>query len=179
MGCQSSLGTKEEGLRINIRAFHDSDYDRANALLKDVQIFHAAQRPDIYKTSQNFTPQVYYAEFLRQPEALSAVAEDDGMLAGICLVSIEEQGPEHAVLASRRYGSIEVLCVDSAFRRQGVAEKLIEYVKTRAETLKLDGLDLSVAAFNFPAKALYDKLGFTIRSSRMEWKSKQEKEKES
>ncbi len=159
---------------MNIRSFQESDYERAQGLLETVQAFHVEQRPDIYKEIQDFVPQKYYGAFLNNPEELSAVAEIDGVLAGICLVSAEKRACNHPVLTPRKYGSVEVLCVDPAFRRQGVAEHLMNYVKSRAEELGLDGLDLGVTAFNFPAKALYEKMGFTVRHYKMEWKIEKE-----
>lgn len=157
-----------------IRAFRENDYERAQALLETVQTYHATERPDIYRNVKDFMPGSYYGTSLNRPEALSAVAEIDGTVAGICLVSLEETPPGHPLLMPRKYGFIEVLCVHAAFRRQGVAEGLMNYVKARAEVLDLCGLDLGVTAFNGPAKALYEKLGFAARNCKMEWKTKKE-----
>ncbi|AEF53135.1 GCN5-related N-acetyltransferase [Marinomonas posidonica IVIA-Po-181] len=52
------------------------------------------------------------------------------------------------------------LFVDESYRKQGIAEKLIEAAKSLAQQTSARGLMLETSAKNLPAQALYEKVGF-------------------
>lgn len=87
---------------------------------------------------------------LNNPLSLWLVAELDGQVVGY--IGSQSVPPESDVMN---------VAVSPAFRRQGIAEKL---VLTLCEALAKAGntsLTLEVRATNAPAIALYEKLGFT------------------
>ena len=155
---------------MRIRPVQIGDYERGRGLLEQIQTIHAQNRPDIFKDAARIMPEEVFQTFLNTPEDLSSAAEEDGILCGICLVSVREHAPQDFVMTQRRYASVEVLCVEPEYRRRGVAEALLGYAKQRAAGLALDSIELEVAAFNAPAKALYEKLCFTPQSYTLEWK---------
>lgn len=161
-------------MQIKVRSFTTRDYEGAQALLCAVQKIHVQGRPDIYADVPDFSARVYYGATLHAPELLSAVAEEEnGALVGVCLVSTEECSPgQTALLTPRRYASVEVLCVDEACRGQGIGERLLRDVRERAESMGLSSLELTVGAFNHSAQKFYEKLGYTVRSCKMELKLK-------
>ncbi|WP_297211109.1 ribosomal protein S18-alanine N-acetyltransferase [uncultured Flavonifractor sp.] len=58
-------------------------------------------------------------------------------------------------------GTLEKIAVAPAFRRRGVAEKLLRFSLRWGET-RLAFLTLEVRESNFPAIGLYEKLGFQV-----------------
>lgn len=156
---------------MKIRCLQPGDYGKAQKLLEQIQITHANGRPDIFRGADAVMPETLFLMAQEAPEKLSAAAEaDDGTLAGLCLVSLQENKPGNFVMVPRRFAMVDTMCVDPDYRRQGIAEQLLTYVKNRAVELKLDSVELKVADFNGPAKSLYEKLGFTPQSHQLEWK---------
>jgi GNAT superfamily N-acetyltransferase len=60
----------------------------------------------------------------------------------------------------RRYGIVEELVVDAAWRRRGIATLLLEEVEARARQAGLPRLLIGVVAGNQPAEAAYARFGF-------------------
>lgn len=52
------------------------------------------------------------------------------------------------------------IAVDPAYRRQGIAERLVDHLAEQLKSRGVQCLTLEVRASNEPAKALYAKLGF-------------------
>lgn len=146
---------------MKIRPLQPGDYEKAEALLKQIQITHSNGRPDVFRGPEMMMPEFIFLGAQNAPEKLSAVAEaEDGTLIGLCMVSLQENLPNNFVMVPRKYAMVDTMCVLPECRRQGIAEKLLNYVKDRATELELDAVELKVAAFNAPAQALYAKLGF-------------------
>ena len=86
---------------------------------------------------------------LNNPLALWLVAEVDGRVAGY--IGSQTVPPESDVMN---------VAVHPDFRRQGIAEALVNGLWSRLEQAGNTSLTLEVRASNFPAIALYEKLGF-------------------
>ena len=139
---------------MKIRPLRPGDYEDAQELLKQIQITHSQGRPDIFRGPDMVMPEPVFLMAQNAPEKLSAVAEqEDGTLAGICLVSVQENKPDNFVMVARKYAMVDTMCVSPDCRRQGIAEQLLTYVQNRAAELELDSVELKVGAFNGPARA--------------------------
>lgn len=69
-------------------------------------------------------------------------------------------------------GSLTMLCVDSEYRKQGIAQKLMNALFDTAVSLKLAFVTLEVRESNIPARSLYAKLGFETVAVRKAYYSK-------
>ena len=146
---------------MKIRPLQAGDYQKAQELLKQIQITHSQGRPDVFRGPDMVMPEFIFDGAMNAPEKLSAVAEgDDGTLLGLCMVSLQENLPGNFVMVPRKYAMVDTMCVLPRCRRQGIARSLLTYVKERAAELELDAVELKVAAFNTPAQALYESMGF-------------------
>ena len=146
---------------MKIRCLQPGDYQKAQELLKQIQITHSQGRPDVFRGPDMVMPEFIFEGAQNAPEKLSAVAEaEDGTLVGLCMVSLQENLPGNFVMVPRKYAMVDTMCVLPECRRHGIAQQLLTYVKDRATELELDAVELKVAAFNAPAQALYAKLGF-------------------
>lgn len=71
-------------------------------------------------------------------------------------------------------GDIDItnIAVKKSFRRQGIADKLIEEVFTYAKEEKVEFINLEVRVSNIPARTLYEKYGFVQIGLRKNFYSK-------
>lgn len=83
-----------------------------------------------------------------QHEFIAAVGADDVPIGYVGMMYVLDEG------------YISNVAVDKPFRRQGIADALIEALTRRACELKLAFLTLEVRAGNEPAIRLYEKHGF-------------------
>lgn len=88
----------------------------------------------------------------------STVAYDAGEAVGVALLGVR---------GSRGWvGSVAVV---PASRRQGIGQRLMQYVQRLARTCNLETLDLEVLTRNTPALNLYLGLGFSIQRELLVW----------
>ena len=92
---------------------------------------------------------------LTNPLSLWLVAEVDGVLAGY--IGSQTVPPESDVMN---------VAVSPAYRRQGIAETLVNALVEALKAADNESLTLEVRASNAPAIALYEKLGFVTVGKR-------------
>lgn len=156
---------------MKIRPLQPGDYEKSQELLRQIQITHAQGRPDVFRGPEMVMPEAIFESAQNAPEKLSVVAEsEDGTIVGICMVSLQENLPGNFVMVPRKYAMVDTMCVSPDYRRQGIAKRLLTYVKERAAELGLDSVELKVAAFNEPAQALYAELGFLPLNHQLQFK---------
>ncbi len=95
-----------------------------------------------------------FARFADAPECHGLVAWHDNAVAGFIVISIA--GGDSEVLT---------IAIDPAWRRRGVAAKLLERVMADAAERGAEALFLEVGVRNEAARALYKRMGF-IRTGR-------------
>lgn len=102
-----------------------------------------------------------FAEFLKalldKENYLIAVAEDDGKIAGY-VISHVSQTPEVFVLRRKMY--VQDMVIEPAYRRQGVARKLMDVVLDFAREQQVEKIDLLVAVQNEEANKFWREMGF-------------------
>ena len=96
-------------------------------------------------------------------------AMDGEILVGMCFFRWIPNRPDPLVIP-RKVLLLDDICVDEAYRRQGIAELLCGEAIRMAKEEKADSIELGVWADNLPAVSLYQKLGFRPRTMRMELK---------
>ncbi len=88
--------------------------------------------------------------FAEAPGAITILAEIDGVLAGFCIVQIEGQ-----------VGYVVTLDVATAWRRQGLARRLMAEVEMRGRTAGATAMVLHVFTGNAAAVRFYEGIGYT------------------
>lgn len=97
-----------------------------------------------------------YRDTLANENALYLVAErKDGVLAGMC-----------GLLDILGEGDISNVMVQEAFRRQGIAERMLSELICRGRERGITAFTLEVRVSNEAAKRLYEKLGFVCEGRR-------------
>ncbi len=96
----------------------------------------------------------------RLPESIR-VAEDDGKVVGYVWFKFIES-------AMGKFGRIEHLFVDEAYRGKGMGRKLAEEAEKCLRKRGMKKAKLTVTAANEPAIALYRDMGYEVKRFRME-----------
>lgn len=88
--------------------------------------------------------------FAEAAGAITLLAESDGRLAGFCVVQIEGQ-----------VGYVVTLDVATAWRRLGLARRLMSEIEMRVRTTGAIGMALHVYTENTAAVRFYETIGYT------------------
>lgn len=143
-----------------------SDREAVNAMAQEVHAMHISWRPDIYEMPEELYPEPRFLEAIQERQLY--VAKINGIVAGYVLLRIRSM--EHPGLVSRKIMLVDELCVEEAFRRQGIGTEMMVEVRALARAFRCTDLQLSVYPQNDEAVAFYQKCGFTIQSITMQRK---------
>jgi ribosomal protein S18 acetylase RimI-like enzyme len=98
----------------------------------------------------------YMAHLLKNPDAVTWIAEEDGVMAGFAIVawgrSVRADG-----------GYLQTIEVLPQFRTRGIGAKLMGLAEISAWSASAETMSLHVDAENDAAIALYEKLGYRRR----------------
>ena len=145
---------------MQIRFAGEADYDRINALRRQVNDLHVAGKPEIFKPGFSEELQAYLHVILADPSQAVAVAEQDGLLCGFAVLHRIKK-PETPFMKERDYLDIDEFCVDAAYRKTGVGTALMEFIRAFAKAQGYSRIELNMWEFNADALAFYEAVGFT------------------
>jgi ribosomal-protein-alanine N-acetyltransferase len=121
--------------------------------------FRQADLKRLYEIDQVcFTVGIAYSKaellsYLRHPNSLTLVAENDGNIAGFCVAQKYAHGGRHL-------GHIITIDVLPELRKLSFGRALMEAVEKRLRDENIDRIQLEVAVDNLEAQAFYERLGF-------------------
>ena len=92
----------------------------------------------------------------------SFVAEDSSTLVGFVTVGVVDES--HSLLRPMRYARVGSVCVRATDRGKGVGRQLMAHAESWAVGQGAVDVRLNVWAFNRSALALYEELGYQVRS---------------
>lgn len=142
--------------------------DRAavNAMARQVHALHISWRPDIYEMPEELYPEERFSQAIGERQLY--VAKVDGVIAGYVLIKIRDY--DWPGVVRRKILVVDEICVEEAFRRQGVGTEMMLEVQALARALGCTDLQLGVYPQNADAVAFYQKCGFQIQSVTMQRK---------
>ena len=152
---------------IICRFAREADLARINELRKEVNDLHVKGRPDRFKPGfEDVSIQLY--EMWSSDEFDTIVAESEGTICGMACVKhvVKSETP---FTKAMRYDHVDEFCVASAFRRQGVATALMEFIRDEAKKRDVHKVELNVWSFNEDAEIFYESVGFKTYRKLMEW----------
>lgn len=144
-----------------VRFAEEKDLARVNELRKQVNDVHVNGRPDIFKPGFCRELQDFVYKLHEDEDKNIIVVERDGIICGMVCVSYVIR-PEGPYMLERKYVHIEEIAVDQAFKRQGVATELFEFIKQDARERGFTRIELDVWEFNDSAKEFYEAVGFRL-----------------
>ena len=142
-----------------VRFAEEKDLDRVNELRKQVNDIHVEGRPDIFKAGFGEEIRDFAKVILNGENSDIIVVERDHIICGMACVDYVSK-PETPYGKARSFYHVQEIAVDEAFRRQGVAKELFEFMKKDAQQRKLPKIELDVWAFNESAREFYEAVGF-------------------
>lgn len=143
-----------------------SDREAVNTMAREVHAMHVSWRPDIYRMPEELYPEDRFLEAISEGQLY--VAKIDGTVAGYVLVRV--RAVENPGLVPRKIMLVDELCVEEAFRRQGVGTGMMREIRALAQALGCTDLQLGVYPQNADAVAFYRKCGFNMQSVTMQRK---------
>ena len=152
-----------------IRLATIEDFDRINELREQVNALHVAGRPDHFKAGWNEELQNHAKDMIASENADILVAERNGVICGFACVDYIDL-PENPYRFARKFYRVSEFGVDKAFRRQGVATELVEFMKQHAKEKGFPQIELDVWEFNEEAREFYEAVGFECIRRYMEMK---------
>lgn len=107
--------------------------DRAavNALARQVHALHVAWRPDIFEMPEELCPQERFQAAIAERQLY--VAKLGGEIVGFALVVIRQY--DRPGLVKRKVLILDEICVDEAYRRQGIGRQIMGMSKHWQEPL--------------------------------------------
>ena len=150
-----------------IRYAKREDLSRVNELRRQVNDLHVEGRPDIFKPGFNQELQDFLYKIFESDNMDVIVAEREGVICGFACVQYVDK-PEGPYSYGRRFYNVDEFCVDAAFRRQGVATEMFDFIKQEAKAKGFERVELNMWEFNEGALAFYESVGFTTYRRNME-----------
>ncbi len=151
-----------------IRTATDADIGGLAALFAELDDFHRAHRPDLFRPVDGPAREhAHLAALVRGPLSTVFVADRDGAVVGLSVV-IEHNRPALAFRPERRFAEIDAFGLTAGARRSGLGRRLMAASEAWARARGIDRLELTVHAFNAGAIAFYGQDGFTPMTHRLE-----------
>lgn len=144
----------------------EADREAVNAMAQQVHAMHVSWRPDIYEMVEQLYPQERFQEAVRERQLY--VAKLGGMAVGYVLLKLRTY--DWSGMVRRKVMLVDEICVEEAFRGQGIGKAMMEDIHALARAFGCTDLQLGVYPQNDGAVVFYQKCGFTIRSVEMQRK---------
>ena len=152
---------------MQIRFAIETDLESINLLRKQVNDLHVAGKPDVFRPGFPDQLRNFIHVIWNDPEQEIVVAEQDENICGFAVLHHINK-PENPFMYERDFLDIDEFCVDEAFRRQGVASAMIDFIHDYAREKGLHRIELNMWEFNQGALAFYEAAGFTTYRRYME-----------
>ncbi|MBE6054959.1 MAG: GNAT family N-acetyltransferase [Clostridium sartagoforme] len=156
-------------LGVNIRQANLRDYKYISSISKELHLYHAMNRPDIYKERRKSIYKSYFNELLKEEDVEISVITLDEKIIGYAIIKYVNL-KNIDLLRDKYYAYIEEICIKQDFRRRGFGKILFEHIYKRVKENGVDTLELGVWSFNKEALAFYREMGMVEKTIRMEKK---------
>ena len=158
---------KEQSKQINIRFAKENELARVNELRKQVNDLHVEGKPEIFRAGFNDGLRDFIYKIWKDPEQKIVVAELNGVVCGFAILHHIHR-PENPFMRERDFMDVDEFCVDKEYRRQGIATKMISFIRNYTKEKGIKRLELNMWEFNQDALAFYEAVGFKTYRRYME-----------
>jgi GNAT superfamily N-acetyltransferase len=149
-----------------IRRAQFEDYGEACRLFGLLDLLHRDRAPWLFKApGPQSRSQRFFNELLTNPDSALFVA-DAGPIVGLAHGEMRS-APDLPTFIKQRWGVVDDLVVDPAWRRRGIGRGLAHTIEHWALELGASWIELNVYGFNEEAAAFYRSLGYLPLSSKL------------
>lgn len=153
---------------ITIRNMSEPDIAAVSAMMAGLHRIHRELRPDIYIETEKPFVDSDLIRGIADPEHLTLVAEADGSIIGLCVIT--SKTPQNPLCVRRKIAFIEAIYVRDDMRRCGIGTALYTAAFKKAKNDGADSLELNVYSFNKNALCFYEQMGMRVKSTVLETK---------
>ena len=157
-------------MQFRIRNATSQDVDLAVDFFNKLQKYHQELNPAMWTLNPdaNETFRKHFLKELKSEAHFARLAFDSNdIVAGILLAEIQQNIP---IVKPSQFGYITDLFVDQNYRRQGLAEQLLEDISKIFRAHNISEIRLQVDAKNLQGLSFYQKHDFEIITHKMQLK---------
>ncbi len=149
-----------------IRRANLGDYEEVCRLMDVLDALHRERLPLMFKIpSEQPRSRGYFTDLLGSEDSTIFVA-DAGNLVGVA-VGIMRAAPELPVFIQQRWGVLDSLVVEPAWRRCGIGKMLAQSVERWAIGLGAQWIEVNVYDVNDEARGFYEASGYAPLSMKL------------
>lgn len=142
-----------------VRRGRSEDYEAVSCLFENLDALHRGGLPWMFKEPATVSRTAdSFAELLTRDDVALFVA-DVGSIVGFAH-GLMRSAPELPIFVPQRWGVLDGLVVDSAWRRRGIGSVLTSAIETWAFAQGASWVELNVYDFNAEARQFYEALGY-------------------
>ena len=154
-------------MNFQFRSATSEDYEAFCDLSASVDRLHRENLPDFFQEpSGPVRERKYFQELLARNDVQIFIAAQDQKIVGYVHIFVQET-PSIPLLKQRKFGVIDAIVVDEAFRGQGVGKKLMDRAESWAREQGATSMELNVYTFNQEALDFYQRIGYRSLRTRM------------
>ncbi len=153
-------------MAITILVATEENFRAVNDIVNEGHEEHVEAQPTIFKSVEAVMPISYYKELIESDTSEILIAQEDDMLVGFAVISIEAAPPFHS-LVQRKFAYIHDFGVKNAHQRKGIGKLLFEACVAWAKERDALSIELNVWEFNEKAIDFYEQLDMTTASRKM------------
>jgi GNAT superfamily N-acetyltransferase len=149
-----------------IRTARLDDYEQVCRLTDLLDVVHRDGAPWMFR-APDVPPRsdAYFAELLSRDDSAVFVA-DAGQIVGVAF-GLLRAAPDLPIFHQQRWGVLDGLVVEPAWRRRGIGKLLTYAVEKWATDLGVPWVELNVYQFNVEARQFYEALGYLPYSTKL------------
>jgi GNAT superfamily N-acetyltransferase len=152
---------------VAIRKARMGDHDATCRLMDTVDELHRERLPWLFKTPDSQPrSEAFFADLLGRADCAVFVAEAAAGVVGAAFGLIRS-APDLQMFIEQRYGVIDGLAVDAAWRRSGVGRRLVQAVEVWTLDAGAAWVELNLYEFNQDARHFYEVLGYLPLSTKL------------
>lgn len=131
-----------------------------NNLAKQVHKLHVNWNSDMFLDVEQVIP-IERLEKLLETESIY-IARLENKIVGYIIIDIKEK--DNGFMRYRKILSIDTLCIDENFRRQGIGTKMLEFAKRLGKEKNCTDMHLTVNPNNKNAIKVYENFGMKVNN---------------
>ncbi|MGM9553032.1 MAG: GNAT family N-acetyltransferase [Faecousia sp.] len=140
---------------MEFRFANEADFEAVNRLARQVHELHVQWRPDLFRSVQYPISQEEFSTLLREQWLL--LAQRDGMVVAYAVFAMQQF--DVPKLMPQKSLKLEEICVEEAYRRQGIAKALLYELMRLGKAAGCTDLRLTCDPHNAAGIAFYESLG--------------------